>query len=85
MESVIDKCQAVRKKNPNIFLNITSGTWLSPWWVQYANTIWMQGADYGFSDVPSISQRDAAITYKGTLFCMMILKTSIAGSRFKIL
>ena len=64
MESVIDKCRAVREKKPDIFLNITSGTWLSPWWVKYANTIWMQGADYGFSDVPSISQRDGAITYR---------------------
>jgi hypothetical protein len=64
MESVIDKCRAVREKKPDIFLNVTSGTWLSPWWVKYANTIWMQGADYGFSDVPSISLRDAAITYR---------------------
>ena len=64
MESVAEICKAVREKNPNIFLNITSGTWLSPWWVKYANTIWMQGMDYGFSDVPSISQRDGAITYR---------------------
>ncbi len=64
MESVIDMCKSVRRKNPNMFLNITSGTWLSPWWVKYANTIWMQGMDYGFSDVPSISQRDGAITYR---------------------
>ncbi|HLX12186.1 MAG TPA: hypothetical protein VKS81_05185, partial [Bacteroidota bacterium] len=58
------KVQAVRAKDPKIFLNITSGTWLSPWWVKYANTIWMQGADYGYADVPSISPRDAAITYR---------------------
>ena len=64
MESVIDKCNAVRKINPKTYLNITSGTWLSPWWVKYANQIWMQGEDYGYADVPSISQRDAAITYK---------------------
>ena len=64
MESVIDMCKSVRNKNPDMFLNITSGTWLSPWWIKYANTIWMQGMDYGFSDVPSISQRDAAITYR---------------------
>jgi hypothetical protein len=32
--------------------------------VKYANQIWMQGADYGYADVPSISERDAAITYK---------------------
>ena len=64
LESVIGMCRAVRAKNPAMFLNITSGTWLSPWWVKYANTIWMDGADYGYADVPSISQRDAAITYR---------------------
>jgi hypothetical protein len=64
MESVIEKCRAVRAVNPNVYLNITSGTWLSPWWVKYANQIWMQGEDYGYADVPSISQRDAAMTYK---------------------
>jgi hypothetical protein len=64
MESVIDKCTAVRAINRNVFLNISSGTWLSPWWVKYANQIWMQGADYGYADVPSLSPRDAAITYR---------------------
>ena len=64
MESVIQKCKAVRAVNPNEYLNITSGTWLSPWWLQYANQIWMQGQDYGYADVPSVNERDAAITYK---------------------
>jgi len=64
MESVIDLCRSVRAENPDVFLNITSGTWLSPWWVKYANTIWMQGQDYGFANVPSISLRDRAITYR---------------------
>ncbi len=64
LESVIEKCKAVRAVNPNEFLNITSGTWMSPWWMQYANQIWMQGADYGFADVPSVNERDGAVTYK---------------------
>ncbi len=64
MESVAGMCRAVREKRPDIFLNISSGTWLSPWWVRYANTIWMQGMDYGFADVPSISKRDGSITYR---------------------
>jgi hypothetical protein len=64
LDSVIAKCKAVRSINPETYLNITSGTWLSPWWVKYANQIWMQGADYGYADVPSFSERDAAITYK---------------------
>ncbi|RLE01692.1 MAG: hypothetical protein DRJ11_09065 [Candidatus Aminicenantes bacterium] len=64
MEAVIDLCRAVRQENPEIFLNITSGTWLSPWWLKYANTIWMQGSDYGYANVPSISRRDRAMTYR---------------------
>lgn len=64
MESVIEKCKAVRAVNPHEFLNITSGTWLSPWWLQYANQIWMQGEDYGYADVPSVNERDGAVTYK---------------------
>ncbi|MDZ7339038.1 MAG: alpha-galactosidase [candidate division KSB1 bacterium] len=64
MEAMADLCQSVRAARPDIFLNVTSGTWLSPWWLKYANTIWMQGADYGYADVPSISRRDAAITYR---------------------
>jgi hypothetical protein len=64
MQSVIELCQSVRRENPEIFLNVTSGTWLSPWWLKYANTLWMQGSDYGYANVPSISRRDRAITYR---------------------
>lgn len=67
MESVIDLCHTARAENPDVFLNITSGTWLSPWWLKYANTIWMQGSDYGYANVPSISQRDRAMTYRDTI------------------
>ena len=61
----IDVMNSVRKINPDIFLNITSGTWLSPWWLKYADCIWMQGEDYGYQEsVPSMNDRDKAITYK---------------------
>lgn len=64
MDSLISLDQAVWNENSNAFLNITSGTWLSPWWVKYSSTIWMQGGDYGFTNIPSISHRDRAITYR---------------------
>lgn len=67
MESLIELARAVRAENKDAFLNVTSGTWLSPWWVKYANTIWMQGSDYGYADVPSISLRDGAITYRDSV------------------
>ncbi len=42
-ESVIQKCKAVRDLDPSMYLNITSGTWLSPWWLKYASHLWMDG------------------------------------------
>lgn len=64
LDSLFSDCAAVRAVNPHVYLNITSGTWLSPWWLEHANQIWMQGFDFGFADVPSVNQRDAAMTYK---------------------
>jgi len=64
LESLIEKCAAVRSINQRAYLNITSGTWLSPWWVKYANQIWMDYDDYGYADLPSLSPRDAAITFR---------------------
>jgi len=65
VKAYIDLMKSVRLVNPDIYLNITSGTWLSPWWLKYANCIWMQGEDYGYQeDIPSITERDKAITYK---------------------
>lgn len=64
LNKLIEIAKAVREKNPDVFLNITSGTWLSPWWLLYADTIWMQGYDYGYAGVPSISKRDRAMTYR---------------------
>jgi hypothetical protein len=55
---------AVRAIDPDMFLNITSGTWLSPWWLTIADQIWMGGEDYGAANVPSISTRDSSITYR---------------------
>lgn len=55
---------AVRAIDPDVFLNITSGTWLSPWWLLFADQIWMDGEDYGSADVPSMTTRDSSITYR---------------------
>jgi len=65
ISTYIHMMNAVRKINPDIFINITVGTWLSPWWLKYADCIWMQGEDYAYAeDVPSTNPRDKAITYR---------------------
>jgi len=64
LRHLIACCESVRAVHPQTFLNITSGTWLSPWWLRWANTIWMDGGDFGSAEVPSISTRDSSITYR---------------------
>lgn len=65
VSTYIGMMKSVREINPNIYLNITSGTWLSPWWLKHADCIWMQGEDYGYQEsVPSLNDRAKAITYK---------------------
>jgi hypothetical protein len=65
LSTYIEMMEAVRKVNPEIYLNVTTGTWLSPWWLKYADCIWMQGEDYAYAeDVPSINDRDKSITYR---------------------
>ena len=74
LDSLIDMCNTVRKYNPDTYLNITSGTWLSPWWVKYANQIWMGGGDYGWAPTPSLSKRDGAITYRDNVLYSDLVK-----------
>jgi len=64
-ERFVDILKALRKEKPDIFIDITVGTWLSPWWLQYADAVWITGADFGHAeDVPAFSERDKAITFR---------------------
>lgn len=63
--NLINMIDSVRQINPDVFINITIGSWLSPWWLKYVDCVWMQGEDYGYAEnVPCINDRDKAITYK---------------------
>lgn len=58
-----------RSLQPGIFLNITSGMWLSPWWLQEADSIWMAASDFGFENrFPQPSRRDWAMSYRDQHF-----------------
>ncbi|MCC6445861.1 MAG: hypothetical protein IT210_20705 [Armatimonadetes bacterium] len=44
-----------RRLQPDVFLNITSFAWYSPWWLQHANSIWMNaegGTGFNTSFLP---------------------------------
>ena len=52
----------LRAAEPDLFVNLTTGTWPSPFWLRYANSIWRGGQDKGFAGVGSDRQR--WITYR---------------------
>jgi hypothetical protein len=52
----------LRRLKPDIFINLTTGTWPSPWWLFYADSIWRGGEDTGFAGVGT--DREQWITYR---------------------
>lgn len=68
VRAFIDILTSLRATDPDVFLNFTTGDWLSPWWLKYADVAFINGMDYGFlDDVPSVSERDKAISYRDTV------------------
>jgi hypothetical protein len=59
----------LRTTKPDIYINLTTGTWPSPFWLIYADSIWRGGEDDGAAGVGTfrerwITYRDAE-TYRG--------------------
>jgi hypothetical protein len=52
----------LRQLKPDIFINLTTGTWPSPFWLFYADSIWRGGEDTGFAGAGS--DREQWITYR---------------------
>ena len=52
----------LRAAKPDLFINLTTGTYPSPAWLRYADSIWRGGADHDFAGVGSERQR--WITYR---------------------
>lgn len=52
----------LRQNRPSLFINLTTGTYPSPFWLLYADSIWRGGEDHSFSGQGSSRQR--WITYR---------------------
>jgi hypothetical protein len=52
----------LRQLKPDLFINLTTGTWPSPFWLFYADTIWRGGEDTDFAGVGT--DRERWITYR---------------------
>jgi hypothetical protein len=65
LDAEIDLLAFERKVNPSIFLNITSSVWLSPWWLMYADSIWMCAGDFGYEKTfPQLAPREWDMSYR---------------------
>jgi hypothetical protein len=55
----------IHSLNPDVYLNVTSYMWLSPWWLPHADTLWMGSSDYGYDyGAASLEPRDWDLTYR---------------------
>ncbi|TAN08142.1 MAG: enterotoxin [Rhodanobacteraceae bacterium] len=52
----------IRADKPDTFINLTTGTWASPFWLRYADSIWRDGYDHNFAGVGP--KREQWITYR---------------------
>lgn len=60
--AAIHLIERLRQQEPDIFINLTTGTWPSPFWPRYADSIWRGGDDHNFDGVGSWRQK--WITYR---------------------
>lgn len=61
-EAAIQVIHDLRAAKPDLYVNLTTGTWPSPFWLQYADSIWRGGSDHSFAGVGS--DRQKWITYR---------------------
>ncbi len=72
IEGLLTLCTELRALRPDVYLSITTGTWPSPYWLFYGDSIWRNGADCGFHGAGAMRQR--WITYRDMITYRMIVQ-----------
>ncbi|MCD2421244.1 hypothetical protein LQ567_00615 [Niabella pedocola] len=63
---------ATREARPGIFQNLTNWIWFSPWWLQYADYLWMLAGDDGMNgNTPELSLKAMFTTDRDTYIWRM--------------
>lgn len=74
-DAALDLIHDLRAAKPDLFINLTTGTYPSPAWLRYADTIWRGGADHDFAGLgPS---RERWMTYRDA----QTYQTDVIGGR----
>jgi hypothetical protein len=61
-DAAIHLIDDLRRSKPDLYINLTTGTWPSPFWLFYADSIWRGGDDTEFAGVGT--DRERWITYR---------------------
>src|SRR5689334_15613140 len=61
-DAAIHLIEELRSEKPALYVNLTTGTYPSPFWLRYADSIWRGGEDHDFAGVGS--DRQQWITYR---------------------
>lgn len=70
-ENLLNLLLEIREHSPDVFIYCTVGTWASPYWLWYTDSIWRDNADQGISgegtgntEAPGIQDREKWINYR---------------------
>jgi len=68
-DAYLELLAALRRMQPKVFINITTGTWMSPWWLRYVDAVWDQVFD-GWSPAiaPTPERSYSQITDRDAVF-----------------
>lgn len=64
-EAIINLIEEMRRERPDLFVNLTTGTWASPFWFGIADSIWRGGWDHEF--MGEGTQRNQWITFRDAM------------------
>jgi hypothetical protein len=62
VEALLRLIGDLRRAKPSVFINVTTGTWSSPYWLWYADSTWRSGADW--STCGWGAKRQQQVTYR---------------------
>jgi hypothetical protein len=67
VEALLQLCGELRRLDPQAFINTSTGSWPSPFWLRWADVIWRQGSDTSVAGKGSPRQK--WITYRDGEIC----------------
>ena len=62
MEALLQLMSELRRVKPDVFINTTTGTWSSPYWLWHCDSTWRSGRDWGKHGVGT--ERQQQVTYR---------------------